>query len=88
MNNPAEGFSQEAAQAMFDELARIAVAVGRSKDGTGLDVDWHDLAGDVRDLARGCWLFSGERSPWCVTHGFDCPTVRMRDPYFADVDQT
>lgn len=48
----AEPISQESAQAMCDELAKIAVAVGRSKNGTGLDVDWFDLAGDVQDLAR------------------------------------
>lgn len=40
---------------MFDdmriELARIAVALGRSSDGTGFDCDWHELAGDVETLA-------------------------------------
>lgn len=39
---------------MFDdmrhELARIAVALGRSIDGTGFDCDWHDLAGDIEQL--------------------------------------
>jgi hypothetical protein len=46
--------SQSLAQ-MFDDmrhqLARIAVALGRSQDGTGLDCDWYDLAGDVETLA-------------------------------------
>lgn len=43
--------SDESAQAMCDELAKIAVAVGRSEDGTGFDVDWFDLAGEVVGLA-------------------------------------
>jgi hypothetical protein len=35
-----------------EELAAICVALGRSKDGTGYDVDWFDLHGDVARLAR------------------------------------
>lgn len=35
---------------MRHELARIAVALGRSIDGTGFDCDWHDLAGDIEQL--------------------------------------
>lgn len=35
---------------MRHELARIAVALGRSSDGTGFDCDWHDLAGDIEQL--------------------------------------
>jgi hypothetical protein len=31
-----------------EEMAKIAVIVGRSKDGTGLDVDWFELADDVK----------------------------------------
>lgn len=38
--------------AMMDELARIAVAVGRSKT-DGHDCDWFDLSGDVAALAAG-----------------------------------
>jgi hypothetical protein len=34
-----------------EELAAICVALGRSKDGTGYDVDWFDLHGDVARLA-------------------------------------
>lgn len=34
-------------EGMRNELAAIAVAVGRSKDGTGFDVDWHELHKDV-----------------------------------------
>lgn len=45
--------------AMGDELAKIAVLVGRTKDGTGRDLDWYDLAGDVRDLRVPVELFDG-----------------------------
>lgn len=38
--------------AMRDELAKIAVAVGRSKT-DGNDCDWFELAGDVAALAAG-----------------------------------
>lgn len=38
--------------AMKDELAKIAVAVGRSKT-DGNDCDWFELAGDVAALAAG-----------------------------------
>lgn len=34
----------------LDEQRRIALALGRSRDGTGLDCDWHDLAGDVENI--------------------------------------
>lgn len=41
--------SQDSAQAMCDELAAIAVAVGRSKDGTGRDCDWFEIAEEVKE---------------------------------------
>lgn len=42
--------SSEAVAAMEEEMAKIAVAVGRSKDGTGLD--WFELSDDVKGLAQ------------------------------------
>lgn len=43
---------------MFDDmrhcLARIAVALGRSQDGSGFDCDWHELERDVEELAIAC----------------------------------
>lgn len=37
---------------MRHELARIAVALGRSIDGTGFDCDWHELAADVEEALQ------------------------------------
>ncbi len=34
------------------ELAAVCVAVGRSKDGTGTDVDWFELHKEVEKLAQ------------------------------------
>jgi hypothetical protein len=40
----------EAFNALREEMALIAVAVGRSKDGTGHDVDWFELHQEVKRL--------------------------------------
>lgn len=49
---PNEQLRLEDIAAMKDELAKIAVAVGRSK-ADGLDCDWFELADDVAALAAG-----------------------------------
>jgi len=35
---------------MYDELRKIAVIIGRTKDGTGEDEDWFELSDDVAAL--------------------------------------
>lgn len=42
-----EAEAADVIDALRAELAAVAVAVGRSKDGTGLDVDWFELHKDV-----------------------------------------
>lgn len=43
----------QGAEAIYEELAEIA-SITRSIDGTGVDVDWFELAGDVRALKAHC----------------------------------
>lgn len=50
----------ESCEVMRGELARICVALGRSKDGTGMDVDWFELYEDVKELAASQKLRSGD----------------------------
>lgn len=48
--------ANEIIRVLKEELAAICVAVGRSKDGTGFDVDWYNLQGDVRAFAASARL--------------------------------
>ena len=43
--------ANEVIRVLRDELAAVCVAVGRSKDGTGFDVDWFELHKDVEQMS-------------------------------------
>ena len=48
---------------LCEELAKVAVAVGRSKDGTGFDCDWYELGNEAKEMLSA--------PSQAVTEGYD-----------------
>jgi hypothetical protein len=79
-----------------EEMAKIAVIVGRSKDGTGLDVDWFELADDVKshreeaprqkltgDAAGETPRTDAAEFDWSIIQGREYKTKRVVSAGFA-----